>query len=119
MGRPSIGVGLRWGALGGVVFFAVLLAFHAAWQGRIEARYGPTIGPEQRALNLWAVCVEAAFPNPWVHPQRFGEPPPPGDPEPPTDRWSAPAWIATGLLGYALVGAVVGSVLALAARRRE
>ncbi|MBC8067897.1 MAG: hypothetical protein IAG13_06140 [Deltaproteobacteria bacterium] len=110
---------LRRGALGGVIFFAVLLAFHVVRQGRIEARYGPTIGPEQRALNLWASLVEATFPNPWVHSQRFGDPPPRGDPEPPTDRWSAPAWLAAGMLGYALTGMMVGVVIALGADRKR
>jgi hypothetical protein len=101
---------VRGGAIVGVLWFAALLAVHVAIHGGVEARYGCVIGPEQRAINLPAVFIEAIAPNPWVHPQRFGEPPPPGDPEPPTDRWSALAWVATGALGYALFGALLGVV---------
>lgn len=101
----------RRGALVGAVWFGGLLAMHLAQHGQLAARYGPVIGPEQRALNLWATLVEALAPNRWVHPQRFGPPPPPGDPEPPTDRWSAIGWLATGLFGYALAGAIAGLVL--------
>lgn len=115
----------RWaraGAIAGAAFFAGLLVLHVAQHGGVAARYGCVIGPEQRAINLWATVIEEVAPNPYVFPQRFGEPPPVGYPEPPTDRFSAPAWIACGLLGYTFVGALVGALMAalagfVAARR--
>jgi hypothetical protein len=110
---------VRGGAIVGVVWFAALLVFHVAIHGGLSARYGCVIGPEQRALNLPAVIVEEIAPNPWVHPQRFGEPPPVGDPEPPTDRWSAPAWVATGALGYALIGAFLSWIAKLFSALRQ
>jgi hypothetical protein len=113
----------RVGALVGVVWFAGLLAVHVAIHGGVAARYGCVIGPEQRAINLPATIVEAIAPNPWVHPQRFGEPTPPGAMgdgyESISDRWSAPAWVATGALAYALVGAFLASVARLIAALRQ
>jgi hypothetical protein len=108
----------RTGAVVGAVFYAGLLALHLAQHGGVEARYGCVIGPEQRAINLWANLIEDVAPNPYVFPQRFGEPPPVGYPEPPTDRFSATAWIATGLLGYALLGLLVGALAGRVAARR-
>ena len=109
----------RVGAIVGVLWFAGLLAVHVAIHGGVSARYGCVIGPEQRAINLPAVFIEAIAPNPYVFPQRFGEPPPVGYPEPPTDRFSAPAWIGSGLLGYALLGAILGLVTRAFAALRQ
>ncbi|HET6584799.1 MAG TPA: hypothetical protein VFG69_15180 [Nannocystaceae bacterium] len=116
--RAGVTTWAKRGALVGAAFFAGLLALHLAQHGAVRARYGCVIGPEQRAINLWASAIEEIAPNPWVHPQRFGEPPPPGDPEPPTDRWNAPAWLACGLLGYALASALLGGALGLVLARR-
>jgi hypothetical protein len=117
---------IRWakgGAIAGAIYYGALLAVHVSLHGGVQARYGCVIGPEQRAINFPATIVEAIAPNPWVFPQRFGEPPPVGYPEPPTDRFSAPAWIATGLFAYAILGGFAGAALGagagLLARRRS
>jgi hypothetical protein len=114
----AMGRWVRRGAAGGAGLFTLMLAYHLVLHGRISPRLGCVIGPEQGALNAPAALVEWVAPNPWVQAQRFGELPPPELEEPPTDRWSAPAWLACGALGYALLGAVFGAALGRGSRVR-
>jgi len=107
-------VGRRWartGAAIGAAVFCALLVLHVLAHGGIHAQLGCVIGPEQGAINLPAQLVDALAPNPWVYPQRFGEPPPVGHAWPDTTRWSPFAWVVTGWLAYLLAGAAVGAVL--------
>lgn len=109
---------VRRGAAGGAALFALLLAFHLVQHGGLRPRLGCVIGPEQHALNAPASLVELLVPNPWVQAQRYGEEAPIGFVEPPTNQWSAPAWVACGALGYALLGAALGAALGRMLRAR-
>lgn len=106
-------------AAAGVAFFALLLVVHVGQRGGISYENGCVIGPEHQLLNAPAQILDALAPNPWVKPQRFGEPSPVGWAEPGAASWSAPAFVIWGFVGYALLGAAIGAVLGRVASRRH
>ncbi len=117
MRRPTWRSWARIGAAIGAAAFCGLLVLHVLAHGGIHAELGCVIGPEQGAINLPATIVDALAPNPWVYPQRFGEPSPVGYAGPDTSRWSPFAWVATGWLAYVLAGTALGAMLGAARMR--
>lgn len=94
-----------------------MLLLHVVQHGTLRGQLGCVIGPEQHALNAPAAMVEAIAPNPWVGPQRYGEAPPVGVAVEDRSQWSALGWLATGLLGYGLMGVVAGVIVGVVRAR--